>query len=137
MYRDAVPSGYSFGGRSAPVNNMAAEDRGFGSAFQRRPDVTQDQLIRMAEQNAPPRVMQAMNGQPIAPRQALKSQGTDGGFMRALTARQLMSMDQDELGALGTFTNTKFNAPLPYVMDQTQRLYGPSAERGRGFGSFV
>jgi hypothetical protein len=97
------------------------------------PSVTQAQLADMAVANTPPAIQALFNNQRAAPPTALRSQGTDGGFLRPFTARQLGSLSKEDQGALNTRLLAQYNAPLSYVTDQTARMYGPSRERQSGF----
>lgn len=117
------PQNYGPGGDTEPM--------GFGSVA--RAPITQADLVRMAKSNAPPSVRNVMAGKLPGPRNALSATDGSGEKMRQLTARQLSALNAEDLKALGTYTNTVFNAPLSYVTENAMRQYGPSSQRRGGF----
>lgn len=95
--------------------------------------ITQADIVRMAQENAPPAVRAVMNGQAVPARTSLQSVVDPSKYLRPMTSRQLNSLDPEELKALGTATTAEFNAPLSYITGQTARQYGPSQQRRSGF----
>lgn len=96
--------------------------------------VTQQELIATARAAAPPAVTDVLAGKTARPMTALESQAVPGQFLKTITARQLQGLTPEEIQALGTMTNTEYNAPLSYVLGRTQAQYGtPQGESRRGF----
>lgn len=95
--------------------------------------VTQKDLIAMARGNLPPAAADVLAGKQARSMTALESQAVPGQFLKTITSRQLQGLTPEEIQALGTMTNTEYNAPLSFVLGRTQAQYGPSQQRQSGF----
>lgn len=95
--------------------------------------VTQKSLIELARENLPPAAADVLAGKQARPMTALESQAVPGQFLKTITSRQLQGLTPEEIQALGTMTNTEYNAPLSFVLGRTQAQYGPSQQLQRGF----
>lgn len=94
--------------------------------------ISQKELIEMGRKNLPPGVADVLGGGQARAVTALESQAVPGNFLKTITARQLQGLSPEEIQAMGTMTNTEYNAPLSYVLGRTQAQYGPSQELRRG-----
>lgn len=115
----------------------AAEVKQPGFFGQMNKQMTQEELIAMAKQYAPPRVMSVFNGQnPGAP---FIGAGLGPDF-RAPTARMLAQLNEDDMRALGTLTNVASSGKttLADLLGQAQSVaapqFGGRAARVRGLG---
>ena len=113
-----------------PTSLQAAGPGGAGTGFN---PVTQKELADLARSTAPPAVTAVLGGRMPPAMQALKAQDGSGETLPGFTARQLAAMTPEEIKALGTTTNTIFNAPLEFLLNRTQAQYGAKEGLQRGF----
>jgi hypothetical protein len=97
--------------------------------------MSQEQLIGLARQFAPPRVKAARAGKQPAPR--VVTGGLEG--FRTPTLRMLSSLTKDDLGALNTLLNTESEGltDLGSILLRAQTLASPGGRRGRIVGPAV